>query len=116
MSLRSSVDRCWQKGARRAKRGYSNEWPWTRVADLILAAFGVYVAARMAFGPDILTLENIRDPALREMLAGFLPLLLKGVLFLALFGSVVEAIKKLLRIFRQSEAYGRVAAYVKSES
>ena len=89
---------------------------WTRVADFFLAAFGVYIAARMAFGPDLLTLEGIRDLALRETLVSFLPLLLKGILYLALFGSVVEAIKKLWRIFSHSEAYGQVAAYVKSES
>ena len=38
------------------------------------------------------------------------------VLYLALFGSAVEAIRKLVRIFRHTEAYGRVATYVKNES
>jgi hypothetical protein len=89
---------------------------WTRVADFFLAAFAVYIAARMAFGPDLLTLEGIRDASLRETLSSFLPLLVKIVLYVGVFGSAVDAIKKLVQIFKHSEAYGRVAAYVKSES
>jgi hypothetical protein len=89
---------------------------WTRVADFFLAAFGVYIVARMAFGPDLLTLEGIRDPSLREVLARWVPWALRLALYAGLLGSVVEAIKKLVQIFRHSEAYGRVAAYVKSES
>jgi hypothetical protein len=64
----------------------------------------------------LLTLEGIRNASLRETLSGFLPMLVKIVLYLGLFGAVVEAVKKLVRIFAHSEAYGRVAAYVKSES
>jgi hypothetical protein len=89
---------------------------WTRVADFFLAAFGVYVAARLAFGPDLLTMEGIRDPSLRETLARWVPLVLRLALYAGLLGSVVEAIKKLVQIFRHSEAYGRVATYVKNES
>ena len=89
---------------------------WTRVADFFLAAFAVYIAARLAFGPDLLTLEAIRNESLREMLSSFLPLLLRIAFYVGLLGSVVEAVKKLLRIFRHSEAYGRVASYIQSES
>jgi hypothetical protein len=89
---------------------------WTRVADFFLAAFGVYIASRLAFGPNILTLEGIRDPGLRETLSKFLPLMLKLALYAGWVGSIVEAVKKLLQIFKHSEAYGRVATYVKSES
>jgi len=89
---------------------------WTRLADLFLAVFGVYIAYRLAFGPDLLTMEGIRDAGLREVLAHWVPLGLRIALYLGLFGSVVEAIRKLVRFLRHSEAYGRVAAYVKSES
>lgn len=88
---------------------------WTRVADFFLAAFGVYVAYRFAFGPDILTMEGIQNHELREVLTRWVPWGLRIVLYLGLFGSVVEAIRKLVRIFRHSEAYGQVAAYVKSQ-
>jgi hypothetical protein len=88
---------------------------WTRVADLLLALFGVYIAARLAFGPDLLTMEAIRNESLREMLARWVPLMLRLALYAGLLGSVVEAVRKLVRLLQHSEAYGQVAAYVKSE-
>jgi hypothetical protein len=88
---------------------------WTRVADFFLAAFGVYVAARFAFGPEFLTMEGIQDAGLREVLTRWVPLGLRIALYAGLFGSVVEAIRKLVRIFRHSEAVGRVAAYVSDQ-
>jgi hypothetical protein len=89
---------------------------WTRVADFFLAVFGVYVAARFAFGPEFLMFEGIRNAELRDVMTEWVPRLLRIALYLGLLGSVVEAVKKLVQIFRHSEAYGRVAAYVKSES
>jgi hypothetical protein len=41
--------------------------------------------------------------------------MLRLALYAGLLGSVVEAIRKLIRIFQHSEAYGQVAAYVKSK-
>jgi hypothetical protein len=89
---------------------------WTRVADFFLAGFGVYIAARMAFGPDLLTLEGIRDASLRDLLSRFVPLVLRVVLYLGLLGSVVEAIRKLWRVFSYSETVGRVRAIVEREA
>ena len=89
---------------------------WTRVADFFLAAFGVYVAYRFAFGPFVLTMEGIQNAELRQVLSAWVPRLLRIALYLGLFGAVVEAVRKLMRIFRHSEAYGRVATYVKSET
>lgn len=83
---------------------------WTRVADLILAVFGVYIAYRFAFGPDILTFEGIRSDELRELLSRWVPYGLRIAFYLGLFGSVVETIRKLVRVLQQSEAYGRVVA------
>lgn len=88
---------------------------WTRVADLFLAVFGVYIAYRFAFGPAFLTFEGIQNAGLREVLSEWVPRVLRIALYLGLFGAVVEAVKKLVRFFRHSEAYGRVATYVKSE-
>lgn len=89
---------------------------WTRVADFFLAVFGVYIAARLAFGPDLLTMEAIQNETLRETLTRWVLLMLRLALYAGLLGSVVEAVKKLLRIFQHSEAYGRVATYIKTES
>jgi hypothetical protein len=89
---------------------------WTRVADLFLALFGVYVAYRFAFGPEFLTMEGIQNADLRALLAEWLPRVLRIALYLGLLGAVVEAIRKLVNLFRYSETYGRVATYVKSES
>jgi hypothetical protein len=61
-------------------------------------------------------MEGIRNETLRETLARWVPLGLRIAFYLGLLGSVVEAIRKGVRIFRHSEAVGRVAAYVKSES
>ena len=84
--------------------------------DFGLAVFGVYIAYRFAFGPEFLTFEAIQTDSLREVLERWVPLGLRIALYLGLLGSVIEAVKKLVEVFRHTEAHGVVAAYVKSES
>jgi hypothetical protein len=83
---------------------------WTRIADFVLVLFSIYILARMVFGPDILTLEGIQIDALREVLTRFVPPLIRLALVLGLIGTVVEAVKKLIRIFKREPDYTEVLA------
>jgi hypothetical protein len=84
----------------------------TRLADLVLTVFGGYILYRMVFGPALLTMEGIQNASLRETLERILPMLLRLALGIGLVAAVVEAVQKLIRVFRTETAnsvYGRTA-------
>jgi hypothetical protein len=83
---------------------------WTRIADFCLTILSLFILARMVFGPAILTMEGIQNDSLRELLTRFVPPLLRLALFFGLIGSVVEAVKKLLLVFKKEPDYEEVLA------
>jgi nitrate reductase NapE component len=72
----------------------------TRLADLALAVFGVYIVYRMLFGPPLLTMEAVAPESLRETLGSILYPMLKVALGIGLFGAIVDSIQKLVRAIR----------------
>jgi hypothetical protein len=72
----------------------------TRVVDFALSVLGVFILYQMVFGPSLLTMEAIRDASLRDTLGSILPPLLKVGLIVGLVAEIVEAVRKLFRIFR----------------
>jgi hypothetical protein len=83
----------------------------TRLADFLLALFGVYIVSRMLFGPPLLTVEEIRSASLRETLESILFPLIRVALGLGLFGSLIESVQKLVRLLRAEgvSVQGRLA-------
>jgi hypothetical protein len=83
----------------------------TRLVDFVLAVYGVYIVYRMFSGPPLLTMETIASESLRGTLESILFPLLKVALGIGLFGTIVESVQKLIRVFRARtpSAYGRLA-------
>lgn len=88
------------------------QWrPSTRLADLILTVFGGYILYRMLFGSSLLTVEAVQPASLRETLGSIVLRLLPVALGIGLVATAVEAVQKLIRVFRTetTRVYGRPA-------
>jgi hypothetical protein len=72
----------------------------TRVADFLLAVLGAFILYQMAFGSSMLTMEAIQPASLRDTLGAILPRLLQVGLIIGFIATIVEAVRKLCRIFR----------------
>ncbi len=75
----------------------------TRLADFLLTLFGALIVYRMLTGPAILTANAIPEVSLHELFDSILPILSTMVRFgliVTLINSAIEAVRKLIRVFR----------------
>jgi hypothetical protein len=72
----------------------------TRVVDFFLAVLSAFILYQMIVGPPLLTMEAIQPESLRDTLGTILPPMLKLGLLAGLIAAIVEAVRKLFRVFR----------------
>jgi len=72
----------------------------TRVVDFGLSILGAFILSQMVVGPPLLTMEAIQSESLRDTLSAVLLPMFRFGLIVGLIAAIVEAIRKLFRIFR----------------
>jgi hypothetical protein len=72
----------------------------TRVVDFLLSILSAFILYQMIVGPPLLTMEAIQSESLRDTLGAVLLPMLRFGLIAGLIATIVEAVRKLFRIFR----------------
>jgi hypothetical protein len=89
----------------------------TRLVDFLLTVFSALILYRVLAGPALLSAEAIPETSLHELYESILPILsslLRVGLIVALIANAVEAVRKLIRVFRttareQAGLHGQVS-------